>query len=318
MGQRTTSGDFKLLSDARHTQRSHRNKFRASPANASFVNRILTICSLAVAALTHKQSIRPFLDAVLNGKAAKFLFDTGSDITVISLKQFRTIPVDKRPTKLNSFQQFKSATSTQLVMHGAYLMDISVFGRTIKQIVYVCENLNQNAIMGMDAIEKLSLNYSVKQKRFFFEDATSSFASAKVVNAKRVILPPLSTASVKVCALTPSSLSPPPNKRSIVTVRAENFPMLQGGPGLVNTNSSNEMFILIHNGSPVQQEIPRGEILGDLENIHNLHVEQIHESDITKTISAIQAKVDKNLPPIKRQQQILSEFLQWNGNITLI
>ncbi len=52
-------------------------------------------------------------------------------------------------------------------MHGAYLMDISVFGRAIKQIVYVCENLNQNAIMGMDAIEKLSLNYSVKQKRFF-------------------------------------------------------------------------------------------------------------------------------------------------------
>ncbi len=88
MGQRTPSGDFKLLNDARHTQRSHRNKFRASPANASFVNRILTICSLAVAALTHKQSIRPFLDAVLNGKAAKFLFDTGSDITVISLKQF--------------------------------------------------------------------------------------------------------------------------------------------------------------------------------------------------------------------------------------
>ncbi len=102
------------------------------------------------------------------------------------------------------------------------------------------------------------------------------FASAKVVNAKRVLLPPLSTASVKVCALTPSSLSPRPNKRSIVTVRAENFPMLQGGPGLVNTNSSNEMFILIQNGSPVQQEIPRGEILGDLENIHNLHVEQIH------------------------------------------
>jgi hypothetical protein len=113
------------------------------------------------------------------------LFDTGSDITVISLKQFRTIPVDKRPTKLNSFQQFKSATSTQLVMHGAYLMDISVFGCTIKQIVYVCENLNQNTIMGMDAIEKLSLNYSVKQKRFFFEDATRSFASAKVVNAKK-------------------------------------------------------------------------------------------------------------------------------------
>lgn len=300
------------MNDARATQRLHRKGSYTSPslqtASSNFVNSILSICALAVAAVTTKQSIRPFLDAFVNGSKAKFLFDTGSDITVISLKQFRTIPVDKRPIKLNIFKQFKSATSTQLIMHGAYLMDIIVFGKAIKQIVYVCENLNQNAILGMDAIDKLNIAYSTKNKSFFFEDSHNVFTTAKIVNAKKVFLPPLSATAVKVCALNPSSLPPVPNKRSIVTVQSENFSMLKGGPGLVTTNDANEMFILVHNCSPVQQEIPRGEILGQIENIQNLHISQIHESDIAQTISAIQTNVRNGLPSQQRQKQILNEL----------
>ena len=312
MGGANPCGTFKLLTDARASQRLHRKgpyQFPAvSNSNNNFVHSILAICSVAIAAITNNQSMRPFLEAIINGSKAKFLYDTGSDITVISLKQFRCISVDKRPVKLNIFKQFKSATSTQLNMYGAYLLDITIFGKTIKQIVYVCENLNQNAILGMDAIDKLNLNYSTKNKRFFFEDSFNLFTTSKVVNAKKVFLPPLSATAVKVCALNPSSLPPVPNKRSIVTVHSEKFPMLKGGPGIVTTNSSNEMMILVHNCSPTQQEIPRGETLGQIENIHEMHIEQIHESDIAQTISAIQLKDENNLPSKARQQQILKEL----------
>ena len=54
-------------------------------------------------------------------------------------------------------------------------MSLTICGRHIQQVVYVCENLGQPAILGIDAITKLELNYSAKQKTFFFETPDWNF-----------------------------------------------------------------------------------------------------------------------------------------------
>jgi len=49
-------------------------------------------------------------------------------------------------------------------------MEIELMGRTQFHPVYVCDNLNQKAIMGIDLMKKFQVNYDVCSQKFRFKD----------------------------------------------------------------------------------------------------------------------------------------------------
>ena len=60
----------------------------------------------------------------------KWLFDTGAGLTCMSSQQFRLIPIEKRPKKLQLNQrEAKGASGTALIPDGDYLFPMEWNGK---------------------------------------------------------------------------------------------------------------------------------------------------------------------------------------------
>ena len=136
----------------------------------------------------------------------------------MNVNEFRKIPVHKRPQKLKLEKDLRCASNTQLRVRGAYLMHLTAFDRTIQQVVFVCDNLGQSAILGIDAIEKFGLNYSARTHKFFFETQNFSFPTGKLLALSAHIVPPLSAQPVRVATITAEGQRPVAGLQAVATV----------------------------------------------------------------------------------------------------
>ncbi len=114
----------------------------------------------------------------IQGPTSTWLFDTGADVTVLAMREFRKIPIEKRPIKKPPTMKVSSASSDSLKIVGVYELPFTVMNKTVKHDVIVVNNLNSNAIMGIDLIKKLGLVYKARKKRFVFEDEEPHFRQA--------------------------------------------------------------------------------------------------------------------------------------------
>ena len=156
--------------------------------------------------------------------------------------------------------------------------------KNINQVVFVCDNLGQNAILGIDAIEKLGLIYSTRTKTFHFENDHFSFASGKVSALSSHIIPPLTVLPIRLSALTAEGTRPPAGMMAVATVASPLFPLLRSEPGLVTTTQAGEVTVLIQNCSPTELHIQRGDILGSLECIQGQNIQRVNVSEIVESI----------------------------------
>ena len=232
-------------------------------------------------------SKRPFINVAANGSCSPWLFDTGAEVCCMNISEFRKIDVNKRPIKINTQKELRCASSKRLTVKGTYLMNITILGREIQQIVYVCENLGQPAILGIDAIEKLGLIYSAKQKRFYFETENWNFKTGKMFALSAHSVAPLSVQPIRVSALEATGFRPPAGITAVATVHAPNAPLLSGGPGLVVTNQLGEVTILLQNCSPNTIDIARGDVLGSIECIQGKHIEQVRIEEIAQAFEKV-------------------------------
>jgi len=86
----------------------------------------------------------------------------------MDLKEFRKIPIEKRPKK-NYFSpnvKLKSASSDSLTPYGKYEMELTLEGRTFTHPVVVVNKLSEKFILGMDFIEKNTLFYDMVNKAY--------------------------------------------------------------------------------------------------------------------------------------------------------
>ena len=249
---------------------------------------------------TSPQSKRPFIQVCANGMVSNWLFDTGAEVCCMSINEFRKIKIEKRPTKMQMYKDLRCASSNKLTVKGTYLMNLNILGRKIQQIVYVCENLGQNAILGIDAIEKLGLIYSAKQKQFRFEKENVDFKIGKLVALSAHSVPALSSQPIRVSALEMCGRRLPAGATAVATVHAPHAPLLSGGPGLVTTNQLGEVTLLMQNCAPNTTYIARGDVLGTIECIQGAHIQQVH-------IDQISAVFDKlpviNVPQLSDQRK---------------
>jgi hypothetical protein len=68
----------------------------------------------------------------------KWLFDTGAGLTCMSTQQFKLIPKEKRPTKINlSQREARGASGTTLIPNGDCLFPMEWNKKTVMQPVAV-------------------------------------------------------------------------------------------------------------------------------------------------------------------------------------
>jgi hypothetical protein len=183
-------------------------------------------------------------------------------------------------------------------------------GKTIQNPVYVCSNLNQKAIIGMDVINKFGLIYSPLKDTFHFEDTpinsnyffqpkmpSNRSAVASLTVVKTVKIPPLTSISLSVSSLSSDHYRPPPGMLGLAHIGTPSLPYLNGGPGLVETNRLGEVTVRINNCSPVELKIERNTQIGFLESVCPSSVKEINSDLFISEIEKIEAKLKPPLLP---------------------
>ena len=120
--------------------------------------------------------IRPYLAANILSVPVKMLYDTGADVSCISERMFRQIPVDQRPPRLpgESAQRFKAAGGHELSCKGRYLIPITVGKKQVEYPCFVIQNLSEEAILGYDFISDQNLSFDPDSRRFRWRNENPS------------------------------------------------------------------------------------------------------------------------------------------------
>jgi hypothetical protein len=286
---------------------------------------VLTLCSLAISnvfsfsnicsAFNVNSAKRPFITMQVQGVTSSWLFDTGAAASVMSLSEFRKISPDNRPVKLPAMLNLSTASADSLNIVGVYNLSFSMKGKTIQNPVYVCSNLNQKAIIGMDVIKKFGLIYSPLKETFHFEDTpinsnyffqpkmpSNRSAVASLTVVKTVKIPPLTSISLSVSSLSSDHYRPPPGMLGLAHIGTPSLPYLNGGPGLVETNRLGEVTVRINNCSPVELKIERNTEIGFLESVCPSSVKEIDSDLFISEIEKIEAKLKPPLLPNDRNE----------------
>ena len=251
--------------------------------NIQFVPTMLSICSLMISTFSFanicstfdtSSTQRPFITLKVQGVTSTWLYDTGAAANCMSLAEFRKIPPEQRPPKLPTLYNLSTASADSLKIVGVYNMSFQVNNRSVTSPVFVCSNLNQKAILGMDAIRKFGLIYSPLKNSFSFEtipiSETTLFPTtlASLSLVKSVKIPALTSVSVPVSVISDNAYCPPPGVTGLAHICSPAFPLLNGGPGLVQTNRFGETTVRLNNCSPAEIELPKHTKVGFLESVN--------------------------------------------------
>ena len=155
---------------------------------------------------------RPFLYARLQNSNLACLFDTGAAVCCISTNWFNSLTFQTQPKRIPGSKDLISASKDKLEIKGVFAIKVEILGRTVTHPFYVINNMNQNAIIGIDLIAKLGLVYMASTKQFIFEsdinfkgkDAFKTTARrsggviASLTNDKEISFPPLTEIIVQL------------------------------------------------------------------------------------------------------------------------
>ncbi len=109
----------------------------------------------------------PYINTQIGSSIAAALYDSGADISCISEKHFRRIPVDLRPDKIlqQKIEPCFSAGGSQLSVKGIVNLPIEILGKRTVHPFRIIHGLNENVILGADFINKHLLVYDPKFKQ---------------------------------------------------------------------------------------------------------------------------------------------------------
>ncbi len=93
---------------------------------------------------------RPYINAQIGSSITAALYDSGADISCISEKHFRKIPVDLRPNKIlqQKIDPCFSAGGSQLSVKGIVNLPIEILGKQTVHPFRIIHGLNENVILG--------------------------------------------------------------------------------------------------------------------------------------------------------------------------
>ena len=137
----------------------------ATRRGLSVLNSVFTcfVASVIGATGMPAPSVRPTTRVTLpGGLQVDSLYDTGACVTMIDEKEFRNIPINKRPQKnvYAPWLTLEGADKKMMQVKGCYAMPITLLDRKITHFFYVVKNLSSPVILGIDFINQHALTYN--------------------------------------------------------------------------------------------------------------------------------------------------------------
>ena len=260
----------------------------------------------------NNQDKRPWIQVdTIPALHEKWLFDTGASITCMSSAMFRTIPIHLRPTKIDTpSRSARAANGNVLISDGVYLFPITWSGKKIMQKVTIFKNLSSPLILGIDAINALSITYLGNYKKFVFQEAfnekSNQHANIRIISS--ITIPAHTGVPVKLSTTTGRNDRPMPNGiEAVSTVASLDYPSLFAQPGLVCPDVQGNISIILQNCGDEDLRLPRSTIIGYIENTKNPDFEEI--SLIDEEVMKAKMSQTEFSPPPPMSQTEREEFL---------
>ena len=208
----------------------------------------------------------------------KWLYDTGASITCMSTSKFRSIPINKRPTKINSpIRAAKAASGDTLIPDGVYLFPMEWNGKKILQQVSVFKNLSSPLILGYDAIDNLGIYHMSRSNKFGFQEELdpNEFRKADLQIISTITLPAHSGVPVRLRTSISRSTPMPHGIRAVSTVASLDYPSLFAQPGLVCPDAEGCVTVLLQNCADQEITLSRRTTVGFIENLNDPQFERV-------------------------------------------
>ena len=161
---------------------------------------IFAICTFAISQVAKKT--RPYVPVKMFQSHIQALYDSGADVSCLSEKEFRKIPVQLRPkAEPHTNTTCKSASGQNLQVKGIYKIPISIMGKEILHPFRVMVNLNETMILGSDFIHQHLLAYDPSVQKLYWQDQNEWVYG--VATTKHVVtIPPMTNQLLPVQCLS--------------------------------------------------------------------------------------------------------------------
>ena len=249
-------------------------------------------------------SEKPFVQVICNGVSTRWLYDTGADVSVINVKLFNEIKKRGKIVQLDKGVNLTTASKDSLKIQGRYNLKLNVLGQSVINPIYVCENLNQMAIMGIDLMRKLNLTYNFKKSEFQINSISPVSSQILLVTKSSEKIPALTARPLRLQGTTQDGQRPPLGAMAIAKIQNDEFPCLYADKGLVSPNRNGEVTVWVKNCHPFDILLERNEGVGSLEIVDSKQISLIDQDKFLKEIQSVQ----KSPPPLSSEQQ--KEFLK--------
>ena len=176
-------------------------------------------------------------------------------------------------------------------------MSLNILGHHIKHPVFVCKNLNQDAILGIDIISKINLSFNVKDKSFQINEIQLSQSwSLLTISSEKI--PALTALPLRLQGVSDNGDRPPLNTTHLASIQTSDFPCLYANKGLVSPNRLGEVTVWVKNCHPFDIQLGRGEKIGSLEKVDPSQIAQIDQS---RFLNEVQNSQKLPSPPVSSQ-----------------
>ena len=269
-----------------------------------------------MAFLSNKNVKRPFITLNANGISNAWLFDTGAAVTCMSTKEFRKIAHTSRPTKLPPMTKLISASNTPLKVRGVYNLTLTIKNHAITHPVYVCDNLHQDAILGIDAIKQLGIIFDPTNDKFAFTSTKNDWHTVADISPTMVAtlhaahactIPPLGVQTIELRTRTHNGYEIPEKITAIANLHSPTHPLLFGGPAVVCTTQTGTVHMRVHNCSSLPLSLLRNDKLGYMESIPPSHCTPVHPQSFVEALDKVTCPPPTH-PNTKRKRKFSSRF----------
>jgi hypothetical protein len=206
----------------------------------------------------------PYINVLIGSSASAALCDSGADISCISEKYFRKIPVDQCPPKIlqQKIDPCFSAGGRQLAVKGVVSLPVQILGRKTLHPFQIIQGLNKNVILGADFINKHLLVYDPKFKRVKWrKDNCWTISNIKLTHES--IIPEYSSKLIKV----KTEVGTESTEQVVAEISCKEEPYLMGGPSLIKIDSTGCSLVEVFNAGPEPINLVRGQEVGQADNI---------------------------------------------------
>ena len=241
---------------------------------------IMNLCSVSIATINafkvdamningDKNEERPYVKVELNNCTRNFLYDTGASRTCMKLSTF-----NKNFTHSHPRQLFTSAISPDLLdasgnslgMCGVFWIPMEIMGRKFYHKVRVLKHVTED-IIGIDLIHKQHLLYDPVNRDVFF---SANHKNSVISLMTEEFMPALTKKIIKV----KYHGTPNQDQVHVATIYLDKSKLIQGGPALVKIDENKLCYIEVANCAPYDMYLPRGSIIGMVEQENKDHLQK--------------------------------------------